>query len=215
MSPLDDHSRFSTSLKACEDHKRATVKGHLREAFETYGLPKAMLVDNGGPWASATMGEWTKLAVWLLRMGVDLIRTRVRHPQTLGKDERFNKTLLIECISGHEFSTFHQVQTRFDKWRDVYNYERPHESLGMNTPASRYKVSPRPYPSSLPPIEYGSQDKVRKVSEIGKIAFGGRLWRIGKAFSGCPVGVRPAEEDGRFHVYFCQRKIKEIDLRCL
>lgn len=85
-----------------------------------------------------------KLAVWLLRLGVDVIRTRVRHPQTLGKDERFNRTLLIECISGHEFSSFHQAQIRFDKWRDVYSYERPHESLGMNTPTSRYNVSPRP-----------------------------------------------------------------------
>jgi transposase InsO family protein len=215
LTILDDHSRFSVSLKACEDHKRATVKRHLREAFDAYGLPQAMLVDNGGPWAPATMGEWTKLSVWLLRMGVDVIRSRVRHPQTLGKDERFNKTLLIECILGHDFSTFNQVQSYFDRWRDVYNYERPHESLGLKPPASRYKVSPRAYPTSLPPIEYEAGDKVRKVSDIGKIGFEGRTWRIGKAFCGYPVGIRPTEEEGLFHVYFCHRKIKEIDLRSL
>jgi len=215
LTILDDHSRFSVSLKACEDHKRATVKRHLQEAFDTYGLPWAMLVDNGGPWSPATMGEWTKLSVWLLRLGVDVIRSRVRHPQTLGKDERFNKTLSIECIAGHQFSTFGQVQDRFDQWREVYNYERPHESLGLKTPATRYKVSPRLYPSSFPPIEYEGQDKVRKVSHTGIITFGGRTWRVGKAFCGYPVGIRPTEEDGHFQVYFCHRKIKEINFRSL
>lgn len=215
LTILDDHSRFSISLKACPDHKRATVKRHLREAFDIYGLPGAILVDNGGPWAPATMGEWTKLSVWLLRLGVDVLRSRVRHPQTLGKDERFNKTLQLECLAGHRFSTFSQVQSHFDRWRDIYNFERPHESLGLKPPASRFKISPRPYPSALPPIEYESHDKVRKVSNVGKIAFGGRSWRIGKAFCGYPVGIRPGENDGRFQVFFCQRKIREIDLRSL
>lgn len=215
LTVLDDHSRFSVILKACEDHKRATVKRHLREAFGEYGLPRVMLVDNGGPWSPATMGEWTKLSVWLLRLNVNVIRSRVRHPQTLGKDERFNKTVLVECLADHQFSTFSQVQNHFDVWRDVYNFERPHESLGLKSPASRYIVSPRSYPSRLPPIEYETQDKVRKVSEIGRIAFGGKSWRIGKAFCGYPVGVRPSEEEGLFLVYFCHRKIKVIDIRSL
>jgi transposase InsO family protein len=215
LTILDDHSRFSVSLKACENHRRATVKRHLREAFDTYGLPQAMLVDNGGPWSPATMGDWTKLSIWLLRLGVDVIRSRVRHPQTLGKDERFNRTVLIECIAGHNFTTFSQVQERFDRWREVYNQERPHESLGMKPPASRYRASPRSYPLSLPTIEYEAQDRVRKVNHNGQISLDGRLWKIGKAFEGYPVGLRPTNEDGRFHIYFCQHKLKEIDLRSL
>jgi transposase InsO family protein len=215
LTVLDDHSRFSVSLKACEDHMRDTVKRHLCEAFETYGLPRAMLVDNGGPWAAGNMGEWTKLSVWLLRLGVDVIRTRIRHPQTLGKDERFNKTLLIECITGYVFSTFIQVQKHFDQWRDIYNFERPHESLGLKTPASRYRPSPRLYSSNLPPIEYESGDEIRNVKKSGKFSFHGRYWIVGKAFSGYPVGIRPSQEDGRFSVYFCQQRIREIDLRNL
>lgn len=215
MTVLDDHSRFSIVLKACEDQRRLTVKRHLTEAFEVYGIPSAMLVDNGGPWATTYGRGWTQLSVWLLRVGVDVIRSRVRHPQTLGKDERFHKTLSIECVEGHTFSTFNQVQNRFDRWRDVYNYERPHESLGMEPPASRYKISPRQFPSTLPPIEYELDEKVRKVSEKGKIKYSGRFWRVGKAFCGYPVGVRPSEEDGRFQVYFCRKMIREIDLRSL
>jgi transposase InsO family protein len=215
LTVLDDHSRFSIVLKACEDQKRLTVKRYLTEAFETYGLPAAFLVDNGGPWATTYGRGWTKLSVWLLRVGVEVMRSRVRHPQTLGKDERFHKTLSVECVEGHTFSTFCQVQNRFDRWRDLYNYERPHESLGMKPPASRYKTSPRPFPSTLPLIEYGLDDRVRKVSEKGKIKFSGRFWRVGKAFCGYPVGVRPSEEDGRFQVYFCRKMIREIDLRSL
>jgi len=215
LTVLDDHSRFSIVLKACEDQRRLTVKQHLTEAFEVYGLPAMILVDNGGPWAPSSGGGWTKLSVWLLRVGVDVIRSGVRHPQTLGKDERFHKTLRLECVEGHTFSTFQQVQNRFDKWRDIYNYERPHESAGMRPPASRYIISSRPFPPTLAPIEYGPDDRVRKVSEEGEIKFSGRFFRVGKAFCGYPVGVRPGDEDGRFQVYFCQRMIKEIDLRSL
>ncbi len=215
LTVLDDHSRFSLLLKACEDQKRMTVKRHLREAFEAYGLPAAVLVDNGGPWATTLGTGWTQLSVWLLRMKIHVIHSRIRHPQTLGKDERFHKTLSVECVEGHVYSTFKQVQNRFDQWRDVYNYQRPHESLGMEPPASRYKISLRPFPSTPPPIEYDPHDKVRKVSEKGKIKFSGRFWRVGKAFCGYPVGVRPSEEDGRFQVYFCQQLIREIDLRSL
>jgi transposase InsO family protein len=215
LTVLDDHSRFAIALQACEGQTRPLVKRHLKTAFEAYGLPKTMLVDNGSPWSGATHEDWTRLSVWLLRLGVDVIRSRVRHPQTLGKDERFHKSLLLECIRDHPFSTFDQVQSCFNQWRDVYNFERPHESLGMNTPASRYTTSSRPYPSKLPPIEYDPQDQVRKVNDTGRIAFNGRDWRVGKAFCGYPVAVRPGRDDGQLLVVFCGRVIKEIDLRSL
>lgn len=215
LTVLDDHSRFALVLEACEEQTRSVVKGHLETAFEAYGLPRVMLVDNGPPWSAATRGEWTKLSVWLLRLGVNVIHSGVRHPQTLGKEERFHKTLFLECLIDRQYSTFSQVQFCFDSWRDVYNFERPHESLGMTPPASRYTVSPRPYPSKLPPIEYEPQDQIRKVSDTGRIDFDGRVWRIGKAFCGYPVGVRPDPVDGQFKVVFCGRVIKEIDLRTL
>ena len=143
---------------------RSTVQRHLTEAFETYGLPIVILVDNGTPWATAS-GIWTKLTVWLLRVGVDVIRSRIRHPQTLGKDERFHKTLSLECVDGHTFVTFDQVQNRFDHWRQIYNYERPHEAVGMEPPASRYKTSLRAFPSPLPPIEYAPDDQVKIAAD--------------------------------------------------
>ena len=165
LTVLDDHSRFSVVLRACEGMGRSLDKRHLETAFQAYGLPKAMWVDNGAPWSSGTMGEWTKLSVWLLRLGVAVIHSRVRHPQTLGKDERFHRTLSQEGLTGRQYVTFSEAQSCFDSWRDVYNFERPHESLGMKPPASRYAISSRLFPAKLPPIEYERDAQVRKVKE--------------------------------------------------
>jgi transposase InsO family protein len=215
LTVLDDHSRFSVVLRACEGMGRSLVKRHLETAFQAYGLPKVMLVDNGAPWSSGTMGEWTKLSVWLLRLGIDVIHSRVRHPQTLGKDERFHRTLSQECLVGHRYMTFSEAQFCFDSWRDVYNFERPHESLGMNPPASRYRTSPRPYLPKLPPIEYAQEEQVRKVSDNGQIRFNGKCLRVGKAFNGYPVALRPSPNDGVVQIVFCSHVIKKIDLRSL
>lgn len=97
---LDDHSRFSLCLAACRDQTTRTVKGLLTDTFITYGLPKQILCDNGTPWANNQSGfRWTRLGVWLLDLGIRVSHSRVRHPQTMGKDERFHRTLGIEVLA--------------------------------------------------------------------------------------------------------------------
>jgi len=211
LTVLDDHSRFSLLLEACSDRRTGTVQNHLIKAFERYGLPYRMLTDNGTPWASTE--KYTPLSVWLIRLGIDIFHGRVCHPQTIGKEERFHRTLKAELISTRSFSDFGDCQHHFSSWRDVYNWERPHEGLGMVTPASRYRISHRCYPTALPPIEYGPQDQVRKVQQQGEIYFKGREWAVGRAFRGLPVGLRPTLNDGVYEVYFCHHKISSIDLK--
>ena len=142
----------------------------------------------------------TPLTVWLLRLGVGVRHGRPWHPQTQGKQERFHRTLKAEVLTGPVFGDFAKVQTRFDQWRQVYNHERPHQALGMAVPASRYQVSPRTFPEVLPAIEYGPGDIVRKVQDQGKISFQNRDFRVGKAFRGYPVAVRPTLQEGVFTV---------------
>jgi transposase InsO family protein len=67
---LDDHSRFALGITACANEHQATVKTHLTAVFRRYGLPQAILTDNGSPWATAGMGGLTSLEAWLLRLGV-------------------------------------------------------------------------------------------------------------------------------------------------
>ena len=211
LTVLDDHSRFSLLLEACSDRRTETVQSHLVMAFKRYGLPYRILTDNGTPWVSTE--RYTPLSAWLIRLGIDVCHGRVCHPQTIGKEERFHRTLKAELISTRSFPDFGDCQHHFSSWRDVYNWERPHEALGMVTPASRYTISLRSYPTSLPPIEYGPQDHVRKVQQQGEIYFQGREWPVGKAFRGLPVGLRPTLNDGVYDVHFCHHKIASINLK--
>ena len=149
LTIVDDHSRFSPCLAACADERGATVKIHLQTTFRRYGLPEAIFVDNGGPWGYRLEEPWTKLTVWLLKLGVFVIHARPYHPQSRGKNERFHRTLKAELIDLNRWRDLAAAQRAFDRWRAVYNYHRPHEALGQQPPASRYTtISPtRPRPS--------------------------------------------------------------------
>ena len=211
LTVIDDHSRFSLCIAACGDERRETVQSQLTRVFERYGLPERILADNGSPWGNS-QGERTRLAVWLLRLGVGVSHGRPHHPQTQGKDERFHRTLLAEVLSRKPvWRSLEELQQAFDSWRNVYNFERPHEALGLDVPASRYQPSPRPFPSLLPPIEYDHGDEVRKVRDNGRIRFRGRFWFVGKAFYGEPVAIR-AVADGAWDVYYCQHVIARLDV---
>ncbi len=213
LTILDDHSRFSVGLRACTDEKRTTVHRELEDVFNTYGLPDRILFDNGSPWGGRNRRDYTRLTVWLICLGIRVIHSRAYHPQTLGKEERFHRTLKAELLTGREFYDIGESQASFDSWRECYNFERPHEALNMATPAESYKQSSKEMPESLPEIEYGPDDYVRKVQAKGEINFRGREFKVGKAFWGEPVAVRPTKEDGVFSVFYCNEKIKEFDLK--
>jgi transposase InsO family protein len=211
LTILDDHSRYSISIRACENETRTTVQNTLIEVFRAYGLPKAILCDNGPPWGGED-GRYTRLTVWLMRMGIRIPHARSFHPQTRGKAERFHRTLKAEVVQYCGCLEFDECQSRFDQWRVLYNTERPHEALDMTVPASRYRVSARPFPETLPPVEYGPSDHVRKVQDGGWISYKGREFRISKAFHGERVAFRPTLVDGLMDLYFCDQKIGHINL---
>jgi transposase InsO family protein len=212
LTIVDDHSRFSPCLRACLDQRGLTVKQHLQDTFRRYGLPDAIYVDNGTPWGSSSLERWTKLTVWLLKYGVDVIYSRPYHPQGRGKNERFHRTLKAEVFALQRFRTIGHVQKALDAWREVYNFERPHQALGMTTPASRYRPSSRSMPSALPQVEYDEGEIVRLISRTKSyVSFRGQLWRVPKAFRGERVAIRPLDCDGAFGVFFAARQIATID----
>ena len=213
LTVLDDHSRFSLCLQACRNEQTATVQAQLEATFRRYGLPERMLMDNGSPWGSDLEHQHTRLTVWLLRLGIAVSHIRPYHPQTQGKEERFHRTLNVEVLSQRVFADFPRMQSRFDEWRHCYNQVRPHEALAMAVPASRYQPSPRSFPELLPPLEYGARDLVRKVYGGGKIHFHNREFRVGKAFRGYPVALRPTTADGVYEVFFATHRIAQLNLR--
>lgn len=211
LTILDDHSRYSVGIAACSNQRTETVRAHLVSAFERYGLPERILVDNGSPWGDTWEHPYTPLTVWLLHLGIAVSHSRPYHPQTLGKDERFHGTLKRELASQLPFRDMVHSQDAFDAWRHLYNHERPHESLGDAVPADRYRPSPRRFPGSLLPLAYSRHDRVRKVQQDGWVWLHGRKYRLPHAFVGYPVGLRPAGVDGAWDVYFANTHIGHLD----
>jgi transposase InsO family protein len=215
LTVVDDHSRYALAVEACGSEQDRPTRERLVGVFRRYGLPDAMLMDNGSPWGDSGGGRFTAFSVWLLRLGVRVAHGRPYHPQTQGKDERFHRTLKAEVLSGRHFRDLAECQRAFDGWRPVYNYQRPHQALDLATPSVRYRSSARSFPETLPPIEYGAGDTVRKADQEGDIRFKNRRIRLGKPFRGEPIALRPTSEDGVFDIHFCTHRIGTIDLRVL
>jgi transposase InsO family protein len=208
LTVLDDHSRFLVGLKACPNEHSRTVRGQLKDIFSCYGLPERMLMDNGSTWKGFHSG----LTFWLVRLGIQVVHGRVHHPQTQGKDERLHRTLKSDLLIRQTFYDLSDCQSKFDQWKEGYNFERPHQALGMHPPASRYQPSPRIFTGVFPLIEYETGDILRKTDCHGKVKYEGRKFRIGKAFKHSLVALRPTEIDGVLNVFFFKQRIAQINL---
>src|SRR5262249_1175098 len=153
LTIVDHISRF---IFAC-DAFASTRQAHTRKAFERvfgeYGLPLAILSDNGSPFGSPGLARLSVLSLWWIRLGISVVRIVPGHPEQNGAHERMHRTLKAETTRPPA-STFEAQQKLFDRFRHQFNNERPHEALGQKRPATVYVPSPRPYPETLPPIEY-------------------------------------------------------------
>lgn len=109
LTIVDDHSRFAICLAACANEQSNTVQKQLEITFRRYGLPEAMFVDNGAPWGDSSGASWTRLGVWLLKLGIDVVHSRPFHPQSRGKNERFHRTLQAEVFESRRFRSLGEV----------------------------------------------------------------------------------------------------------
>ncbi len=142
---LDDHSRFCVGLYASDNETAESTQAFLTATFRCYGLPQAILCDNGNTWGAGFPDfSLTSLTVWLIRLGIAPHHGRPAHPQTQGKEERFHRTLKAEVLQGRSFRDLDDCQRHFDPFRDRYNLVRPHEALQLDTPVQHYQPSERP-----------------------------------------------------------------------
>jgi transposase InsO family protein len=215
LTVLDDHSRFAVVLAACANEQTETVRQQLITAFRRYGLPERLITDNGSPWGDGPGSPFTPLGVWLIEHGIKISHSRPYHPQTMGKDERFHRSLKAEVLSGPPFTDLVAAERAFDRWRNVYNTQRPHEALTLAVPASRYQPSTRDYVETIAPFEYGPDDIVRRVQQNGHVSLLGRPVKVPKAFRGKSVAFRPTAQEGVFDVVFRTQMIATIDIRHL
>lgn len=211
LTLLDDHSRFNLAIQACDNERGATVKDKLVEVFQRFGLPARINVDNGPPWGSPrNPGEITELSIWLIRLGIRISYSRHHHPQTNGKIERFHRSLKAEVLDGRQFSTIQEAQSAFDRWREVYNLQRPHQALNYQVPMD--DIAPA---LGLIRNSYRSLSTGRTMCWprfiTADFAFRNAISASPKGLVGQHIAIRPnPEKNGLFDVYFCHRTSKNV-----
>jgi len=176
--------------------------------FREYGLPQAIRTDNGPPFASTAVAGLSPLAVWWVKLSIALERIEPGHPEQNGRHERMHRTLKEECCKPAA-ATAAEQQRSFDCFRHTYNTERPHQALGLVTPASCYQPSFRPYPASLSDPIYSDGALLRRVRSNGEIK-----WRGGKVFiSEALIGELVAIEEGElgYEVAFGPIRLGRLD----
>lgn len=206
---LDDHSRYLLALKHLGSTAGGGVLETLQEVWEQVGQPEAMLVDHGTPWwSNANPWGLSAVSVWIMRHGVRLYYSGVRHPQTQGKTERANGCLqrALQRRQGDP-----ENQQWLNEYRYEYNHVRPHEALGMATPASRWRPSRRYFQAQPPPWPYPASQTVLEVGHRGEVHWQGRRWPIGEALRGQQIGIELLED--RALVYFCSTPLRELEVR--
>ena len=208
LSVLDDHSRYLVALAANGSTHGAAVREQLEEAFRRCGVPEGMLMDHGTPWRSqqAPSGQ-THLSLWLMRQGICLHWSGIRHPQTQGKVERFHGAL--QRAWERRGVPGENRQAWLDAYRWEHNYIRPHEALGMQTPATVWRPSLRRYDPYPPRWEYPAGAWVLKLDCHGLLDIQNRKWKVSKALAGERVQVVRVE--GRMMVFYCTTLLRELD----
>jgi len=212
LSILDDHSRYAVGLYGLQAFTAEQVYPCLLRTFARCGVPEAMLMDHGSIWWGTTNGYGlTWLSVRLIEQGIRLHYGRVGHPQTQGKVERFHRTL-------NEALRHRGYPRRMEQWPGAlkefqhnYNQRRPHEALGMQRPAERYRPSERSYQAQPRAWEYPQGSEVRRLNSQGFLYWQGQNWFVCEALAGREVRVENVA-----HVLLISYRhmyVREIDLR--
>ena len=177
----------------------------LTRLFQEYGLPQRIRTDTGAPFASCALARLSRLSVWLLRCGIHPELIEPGHPEQNPRHERMHRTL--KAATTRPPAAEHRAQQRaFNTFRAEFNAERPHESLSMEPPASRYRSSPRPYRGPVEPLEYPGHFELRKVSRNGGIRWHKAWVNVSHVLAEETVGFE-AIADGLCDVYYRSVKL--------
>jgi transposase InsO family protein len=205
----DAYSRYLLRCQVLRAADAAHTKPVMEAAFREYGLPERIRTDNGAPFGSNGESGLTRLTVWWIKLGIVPEHIAPGKPQQNGGHERMHRTLKQETASPPASGSRAQ-QGCFDRFRQEYNQERPHEALGQNPPAQYYRPSDRPHPGRLREVEYPADWLVRRVAPGGQMRWSGDSVFVAHALEGEPVGLEPID-DRRWRVWFSFQEIGILD----
>jgi len=213
LDTIDDHSRLLLAALAATGPTGDAAWDCFEEAASRYGLPRQVLSDNGLCFTGRLHGTEVAFERSLGELGVQLINAGPYHPQTLGKLERFHRTLKEWLADEGPAEDLAHLQELLDGFRHHYNTERPHQGIGDLTPSERFggKTLPErprrpPPPESLEEPSYPPRAILRRVSPRGTIGWQRHQVQVGARWIGATVRVVPL---GRLiHVYWGERLIR-------
>ena len=207
----DNASRFILRGLVVPGTEVGIVQPRLAAAFREYGLPRALRTDNGPPFGSTARGGLSRLAVWLIRLGITPEHIAPGHPEQNGRHERMHATLAQEPTRPPQ-RTGRAQQRCFDRFREIFNSQRPHEALAQQPPAAVYYRAPRPFPDRLPELEYAPHMSLRRVYPNGSIKWQGHAVFISQTLAGEVIALTEVLDDC-WHVLFGPMPLGWLNLR--
>ena len=174
-------------------------------------MPRAIRTDNSVPFATTSLHGLSYLNVWWMRLGIVHQRIHPGQPQENGAHERMHRTMKRRAITPVQRTCASQ-QKQFDAFRTESNTERPHDALQQEPPASRYGVSPRAYPPTLPAIEYPRRFLSKKITDAGTFRFEKHLLYLANALVDQHIGLAETD-DGVWSIYFTTGLLATLDER--
>lgn len=205
----DAHSRYLLRCQAVGKTNTEQVRAIFEAAFREYGLPDAIRTDNGPPFASRAVAGLSELSVYWMKLNIVPERIAAGHPEQNGRHERMHRTMKAETASPPAVNRRAQ-QRVFADFQKEYNHERPHEALGMRTPAECYQYSLRSYPERLLQPEYPGGMLVRKVFGGGQFLWKGHWIFVSKVLWGERLGLSQTD-DRYWTIYFASFPIARFD----
>lgn len=210
LTVLDDHSRFSLCIDAKDNERWKSTKASIVRLFHEFGMPDAILCDNGKPWGDSANG-YSLFDLWMMQLGVLPIHGKPLHPQTQGKEERFHRTLKADLLSKVPISDLIHAQKEFDSFRYCYNNERPHEALNLDVPAKHYRASKKKYTALAPEPEYDTGRILRKVNCKGYISINQHRYYLSETFIGKYLEL-VEESNDMVSLHYGNFQIAKIDM---
>lgn len=212
LNIIDDCTRFNLCSDPKPDETLESVRPSLERVFKEYGMPHIFLCDNGNPWGVSQSTGFTRFEVWLMDLGVLTIHSRGWHPQTQGKEERFNGSLKREHLRYVQIADMEDAARELSKYRQFYNCKRPHHALDLDTPASRYQSSERKFPEMIEPWEYREGYALHKIKDSGYFTYKGQGYFLSEALGGRTVAIKESSHKGCITLFYRQFKIARIDM---
>jgi len=216
--PLTISDNFSRFILLCRGLQRPTydqVRPWFESTFRRYGLPEAIRTDNGTPFASLGLGGISRLSAWFIKLGIRPERIEAAHPEQNGRHERMHRTLK-EATAVSPRANLSKQQESFDDFVKEYNFNRPHEALGMKKPVAVYESSGRAYTSRTASMKYPPELAIRQVRCSGDITWRGKRIYVSQALAGEQVGLLQLDDENKWEISFGFQKLGILDVQsCL